>query len=334
MARMMFRFVLSVWVGLATLAMAAIPDVGAQSTEPESPWSQGVSKARQAQASALHRAGNEHLKDEDYEAALVLFTSAVAIWDHPGIRYNMAVALRQLNRPVEAYENLLAALRYGPRPLSGDGVYEQALVHKAELEEQVAGLTISCREPGARVTLDGRYLFNGPGEVQVWVLVGEHQAVATLGGATVSTPIVVAPHVHNRVQLPTFPTQRVRVVTQRWPAWKPWLLTGIGASIALAGVPLQVRARANLDEFDERVAKQCDPTTGCNDGSSELQALYDRGRTQNRAAVASFAVGGSLLVAGLTLVILNRPQSREVSRMIVAPEVSDKHAMLWGRLSF
>jgi tetratricopeptide (TPR) repeat protein len=334
MARMTHRPAVFIWVALAMSALVAIPQAGAQSTEPENEWTKDVSEEQQAQASTLHRAGNEHLKDEDYQAALALFESAVVSWDHPGIRYNMAVALRQLNRPVEAYENLLLALRYGRQPLSSDEVYEQALAYKAELEEQVAILAIACREPGARVTLDGAYLFNGPGEVEVWGLVGEHQVVATLAGATVSTSIVILPHVQNRVQLPSFPTQMVRVVTQRWPTWKPWLLTAVGGGVAFVGAPFLWRARANLDAFDDRAARDCNGPAGCDSDSPELRALYDRGRAQNQAAVASFAVGGTLLVAGLTLIILNRPQSREVSRLVVAPEVSDEHTMVWGRLSF
>ena len=38
-------------------------------------------------------------------------------WDHPGIHYNLALALLNMDQPVEVYQNLENAIKYGAEPL-------------------------------------------------------------------------------------------------------------------------------------------------------------------------------------------------------------------------
>ena len=70
---------------------------------------------------------------DKHREALAKYEDAVAVWDHPAIRFNMVRALIALDRPLEAYENLEKALAYGKDPLE-DQVYSEAQNYQRLLE--------------------------------------------------------------------------------------------------------------------------------------------------------------------------------------------------------
>ncbi len=289
------------------------------------PWTEGVSAEQQARARELHDAGNDLLQQSLFAQALEKYQRALVHWDHPGIRFNMTIALIQLDRLVEAYENIERALRYGAEPLESD-VYAQAEVYKTLLEGQVARLVVVCAERNARVTLDGKHLFTGPGEAAELVLTGEHQVVATkTGRLAVTRSLTVLPRQRNRVELSLPPLETDKFLKPRWQPWKPWALVTSGALLTLAGVPLQLRSLANRDLYDSEVDALC--PTGCQLDEQPLPravyALRTRSQLQNRLAVGSFAIGGLLVAGGLTLVILNRPrpveENERVPGLVVTP---------------
>ena len=78
-------------------------------------WSQGVPEAKQAQANTLFDAGNQLFAQQAHAPALEKYRAAIAIWDHPLIRFNLAVTLIRLDRPLEAAEDLEQALRFAPQ---------------------------------------------------------------------------------------------------------------------------------------------------------------------------------------------------------------------------
>src|SRR6187401_3178794 len=86
----------------------------------DKPWAQGVAADDQAKALELYRQGNEQFEQAHYLEALAKYEVALRSWDHPSIRYNAAVCLMNLGRIEEAYENLMAALRFGGEPLSAE----------------------------------------------------------------------------------------------------------------------------------------------------------------------------------------------------------------------
>src|SRR5262249_43654840 len=81
------------------------------------PWAQGVSDQQQTQALDKFKQGNALFEDHQYANALTTYREAIAFWDHPAIRFNIAVSLIHLDDPVQAFENLESALRYGESPL-------------------------------------------------------------------------------------------------------------------------------------------------------------------------------------------------------------------------
>jgi alanyl-tRNA synthetase len=87
-----------------------------------------------------------------------VYREALGKWDHPAIHYNMALALLNLDQPVETYEHFVSALKYGQEPLDSDK-FDQANRYKSLLEKQLAGVDIRCNMEGATVKLDGKVLY-------------------------------------------------------------------------------------------------------------------------------------------------------------------------------
>jgi hypothetical protein len=157
------------------------------------PWASGVPQAERDAALALLEAGNAALLRADYAAALETLQRGLAHWDHPAIRFNMAVCLINLDRPLEARDNLERSLVYGPQALDAE-LYARGLTYRALLDAQVSALTIDCPEPGEDVLLDGELVFTGPGVLHKFVAPGEHQLAATKRGTLpAARHIVLAP---------------------------------------------------------------------------------------------------------------------------------------------
>ena len=86
----------------------------------ERPWAKGVSQSEQDLALGLFREGNQFLNEGLLEKAADKYKLAIGHWDHPAINYNYALALRNLNKPVEVDTALKKAIEYGPEPIGAD----------------------------------------------------------------------------------------------------------------------------------------------------------------------------------------------------------------------
>src|SRR3954465_1572782 len=131
------------WRTLAVvIALTLLPAV-VHADGGNAPWAQGVTDEQKAQAKELLDAGNALLLDKKYVEALDKYTAAVAVWDHPAIRFNMVRCLIQLGRNLEAYDNLQLALKYDAAPLEKT-VYDEALAYQKLLETQIGDIKVSC----------------------------------------------------------------------------------------------------------------------------------------------------------------------------------------------
>jgi tetratricopeptide (TPR) repeat protein len=89
------------WVVIIALILgshAAVAD--------DKPWEAGVPAAKQDAALALYKEGNAFFAQDQFKEALEKYVQALQIWDHPAIRYNAAVCNINLDRPLDAYEDL------------------------------------------------------------------------------------------------------------------------------------------------------------------------------------------------------------------------------------
>jgi hypothetical protein len=247
--------------------------------------------------------GNGHLREGLFVNAVEAYRQALAGWDHPAIHYNLALALLNLDQPVEVYQHMEAAIRYGPEPLDAQK-FEYARSIKTLLEKQLAWVEISCELPGATVTMDGKTLFVAPGRFRGLVRSGMHSILATHEGYETDD--------QSRALLPgervTFALAPAEIVFKRkWPVWMPWAVMSAGAAVAAGGGFFHVRARDDFRAFDAGVT-ECG---GCVP-EPRLADTRARGFLQQKLAVSTYTLGGAALVGGVVLAFLNQPQPHRI----------------------
>jgi tetratricopeptide (TPR) repeat protein len=274
----------------------------------DAPWAIGVAADDKSQAVALFEEGNRFFERSQYAQALQRYRSAIEHWDHPAIRGNIAVSLINLDQAVEAYENIELALKYGDAPFD-QSIYNQLVTNRKLLLGQLGQLEVECEQSDAEVTLDGQFLFRGPGTASRILLAGSHQIVASKPGyLTVSEAMVLLPGKPTTVNIELVPLTDTRVFKRRWARWKPWAVIGGGTALALIGVPLQIAAANNIEQYEREVGMMC--RQGCSEDelSESVQDLESRAKIQNGVAISAFALGGAALVTGVILVAMNQPR--------------------------
>lgn len=281
------------------------PQQAGLSSEPpaDRPWAKGVSPEQQQAAMALFQSANALLKESVFVQAVEKYRAALEAWPHPAIHYNLALALMNLDQPVEVHEQLVAALRHGPAPLENEK-YEYARNYKTLMERQLARVDISCDTPGATVTMDGQTLFVAPGKYSGLVRPGAHSIVATKEGfLPTDQSRTLLPGETAALQLKMFTSDDLIEYRRKWAAWMPWMVAGAGVAMGAGSGWLHLQARDNLRTLDAGVT-QCG---GCF-LTPALDATLTRGNTYQALAIGGYAVGGAALLTGVVLVYLNQPQ--------------------------
>jgi hypothetical protein len=296
------------------------------------PWAAGVSELRQARALEIYVAGNLEFKESRYAQALAKYREAIQFWDHPAIRFNMAVCLIHLDQLLEAKDNLDRSLAYGDGPLGAD-LLASGMTYRKLIDAQIAHLRLRCEQHGAQVTVDGKLLFTGPGSADVSLLPGEHQVVVAKEGFLTSSKTVLLaagkPVIHDVRHLERRVTLRM---ARRWPAWKPWTVISSGLAALNAGVLTYVIGSNHLARYELEIAR-CPGSTCSDDLLAQLEADRSRGETQRVAAIVLLSAGASAVVAGVVGVVMNQPRLRvEPSRVpTVAPVAGGAMVMMsWG----
>lgn len=292
-------------LGIVVTALALWTSVAAAQTQQlvggESRWTQGISPQAQKAARELFYAGNAALTQSIPEEASENYIKALRYWNHPAIHYNLALALMKLNRPVEVYEHLTSAMNYGPEPLGNDK-FDYATRYKELLDKQLVLLSISCDVPGARVTLDGQVLFEGPGQYQSLVSPGVHSILAVKQGYITSDKSrTLIPGEKMTLTLKPY----VPVYKRPWPAWMPWAVMGSGVAMAAGGGLLHQQTSKDYGTFDAGI-KAC--TNNCYPTHKDLVETRTRGDNFQRAAFGAYALGGTAIVTGAILLYRNQPQ--------------------------
>jgi tetratricopeptide (TPR) repeat protein len=304
----------------------------------ESPWARGVPPARQTRATELYSQGNALFVESKYAEAVEKYRPALEAWDHPGIHYNMAAALINLEKPLEAYEHLKAALRYGDAPFSKQE-YQQAQTYEKLLTGRLAVLQVNCPDSGAKVMLDGEELLVGPGAITKVAMPGSHQVGASKPGYLADTrSLLLIPGQKNELTIHLKTIQEATVMKRRWKTYVPWTVLGAGVLVAAVGVVLQLQARSDASQYNSIIDQQCPQGCATSD-ISEFQSIKSRAQAENIAAFALYGVGGALALSGITLAILNIPRpvvesSPKGPTVQVAPTFASTGAGATLRLAF
>jgi tetratricopeptide (TPR) repeat protein len=271
------------------------------------PWSVGVTDAQKSQAQAALEQGNALFLDKKYAEAMEKYKAAVASWDHPAIRFNIVRCLIQLDRPVEASDNLKLALKYGAAPLE-EAVYSEALAYDKLLANQIASVMVKCSQAGVKMTLDGQPLATCPAEELRRVTPGAHQLVGTKDGyLTRSIEVVVIGGKEQHVALSLDPIEKAARIEHRWPGWVPWVVFAGGFALAGIGGLLDLAAVQEMDSYDRAVAQSC-ATMACSpeDLDPADRDLKSSAETKSAVAVGIMIAGGATIVTGAVMLYLNR----------------------------
>ena len=284
----------------------------------DEPWEQGVPQAKRDQAQALFGEGNALFAQQAHQPALEKYKAAIALWDHPLIRFNMAVTLIRLDRILEAADDLDSALRFGAQPFTPE-LYRQAQDYQKLVAGRVGNIEASC-DAGAQVLLDGKPWFACPATKKLRVLAGEHVVVAEKPGyLTISRRIVVAGAATTSTKLVFVPLEAAVKLEYPAPRWLPWTTASVGVAVALSGLGLRFAARNQMDEFEADFRTRC--PTGCKPDYSDVPDLKqdrDSAQLKGDVAVTMMIAGGATAVGGAIWIWLNRPR-RVMPTMEVTP---------------
>lgn len=275
-----------------------------------------VSLADEKEARIDFLAGNDYLNNGLFLQAVDKYTEALAHWNHPAIHYNIALALINLDRPLEVYDHLTKAIAYGPAPLDKDK-YDYAQEYLRLVGGQLADIEVSCDKPGARVAVDGSVVFVGPGKYTAKVRVGKHSFLAEKRGySTRSTAPFIGPGEKYRIDLELYTAEDLTRYHRRWnKAWMPYSVIGAGVLFGLAGGGLELSARSSFRDYDAAVARcsEQSPNHGCDQTTPGLLSMRDSGDHKRTAGIIMYGLAGSAIVAGGVLVYLNRRQAYQIS---------------------
>jgi hypothetical protein len=301
---------------------AAEPDTGedaqAQEAEPAAtPATEPDTAGEDARARAerLFTEGNELVEKYRLARAVEKYRQALEHWDHPVVHFNLAKALYALGRPLEAYRHAELALQGGPESLGAgeEGQKNQALIRalRDELRRELAGVTVTSKEPGLQVVVDSARIALGSPAEQL-VLPGEHRMSAQKRGhQTLSESFMVQPGESVTVTLSSH---------RPMAPWRSWAATGSGLALMVAGSLLCVHALNSRDELERQAVGQCRP-----DGCSEMDAGglasdWDTAELRWRLGLGSIAVGaGAAAIGGYFLV---RNWQRELRMTVIHRAVS------------
>lgn len=287
---------------IVAIVMALVAPVAAQ------PWAQGVSDTQKTEAQQQLERGNALFLSKKFKEALEAYRSATASWDHPAIRFNIVRVLIQLDRPIEAFDELAKALQYGKEPFD-EAIYNEALNYQKLLATQIAEIEISCTQPNATVRLDGQTLMTCPGKEKRRVAPGQHGVVATKEGfLPKQIDVVIVGGKLETIELELVPLASAAQVVHRWPAWIPWVVFGSGLGLASVGVMIQYNANDLMDDYERTIARDC-AVMGCDLSSPQYADLVDKresAQLRNKIAIGVISVGAVGAIAGGVMLVMNR----------------------------
>jgi len=295
---------------------------------PPKPWQEGVAADVQAKATKLYEEGNDLFAQQAHAPALEKYKEAIALWEHPKIRMNMAVTEIRLDRPLDAADDIEKALKWDKQPFT-DSEYEKLVDYQSLLKGRVGYIEAEATVPGAHIFLDGKPWFDSPGKKKVRVVAGEHSISGEKPSYVMSTrKVVVNGGATSTETLKFVPIDSAFVYKYRYGRWIPWTMLAAGVVVGVAGGGALLLGNNGMTQFEADYASQC--VNGCEPGLTDpshrpLASERDSAELKQRAGVAMIGVGGAMAITGIILAIANRP-TRVMPNLEVAPTPGGVHA--------
>ncbi|HUS27477.1 MAG TPA: hypothetical protein VMZ53_03180 [Kofleriaceae bacterium] len=285
------------------------------------PWAEGVPQDQQDKARALYEEGNTLFGQQALTGAYEKYKEAIKLWEHPLIRYNLAVTEIRLEKILDAAEDLEKALKWGDKPFKPE-LYQEAQNYQALIKGQVGYVEVTCDQGGARLLFDGKPWFDCPGTKKLRVLAGVHAIVGEKKDfLTQSTKIVVTGDKVEKANIKLLPLDTAVVLKYPYRRWIPWTMTAVGLVVGAGGAGTWFLGKQQMDKFHDAYAVQC--ANGCEPGltdpsHSSLAAQRDSAQLKGKIGIGMMGVGGAVAVTGIVLAIMNRPE-RVLPNVEVAP---------------
>jgi len=295
------------------------------------PWAVGVSIENQKIAVKKFQEGNQQLNDGLFPAAVKLYREALTKWEHPAIHYNLALALLNLDQPIEVYDSLQKAIKYGAAPLEKDK-FEHAKEYILLVEKQLATIDVSCSKPGAQISVDGKVVFTvgedgKAGHYVSRVKIGKHTFVAEKPGynAQVDAPFI-GPGETYRLELTLYTADELTRYKRQWNnKYLPYAVIGGAVVLGLGGALLEVSANSSYKDYDTAVAK-CNADAGMA-GCENMGSVADMrksGDTKRTLGYVGYGVAGAAVITGAILLYVNRSQSYQITADEYRKELREK----------
>jgi hypothetical protein len=305
----------------------------------ERPWARGVSPQDQKIALQMFHDGNVQLNDGVFVKAAEKYREALKHWQHPAIHYNLALALLNLDQPIEVYNSLNKAIAFGAAPLEKEK-YEHAKEYLLLIQQQLADIEVSCDKKGAKVSVDGKEAFTvgKPDPVTGQLLtkfaekvkIGKHQFVAEKEGyqARIKAPYI-GPGEHFRIELKLYTAEDLTRYHRKFEkTWIPYAVAGGGLVVAGVGALLQLSAKSSYNDFDKRIEACSMNNSGCT-ASSDLTNIKNSGDTKKTASYVAYGVAAGAVLTGIALAVINRrrpyqikPEEISGEQLSIAPIVA------------
>jgi len=285
----------------------------------ERPWAVGVSQERQQAALKYFHAGNKELNNGLFDNAIKQYRLALKEWEHPAVYYNLALALLKLDQPLEVYDSLQLAIKFGPAPLEADK-FEHAQEYMLLVSQQIANVEVTCKKPGAKVSVDGKEVFTvgADGKLATFksrVRIGRHTFIAEKPGVNVEAEAsFIGPGETFRIELNLYSAEELTRTRHRWSQkWMPYAVIGGAVAIGAFGALMQVSAGSSYDEFDNTVSRCNMDSNGMGCSADEVVSIRDSGDTKKTLGYVGYGVAGAAVVVGLTLLYLNRETTYQIT---------------------
>lgn len=264
---------------------------------------EATSPEDEARARTLFREGNALVRESLFVQAIEKYEEALALWDHPGIHYNLALALLNLDQPVRLRTHLRAAVSHGQDRL-GEDKYLRAEQYLRLVEKQLTALTVTCEHPQARIEMDGKLLFEAPGRFDDFVPPGQATLIATAKGKEPTRRVIdLVPGQKTTVSLELYEPEDYIRYERRWPVWGPILVAATGAAVLGGGAVLFWQGGERIAAYDAEVDERCVPPAGCPGGLGYDTSVGDTWQT---LGIVGMGVGAATLATGGVLLYLNR----------------------------
>ncbi len=283
------------------------------------PWAAGVSTENQRGALEKFREGNAKLNDGLFKDAVTKYREALKFWDHPAIHYNLALALLNLDQPLEVHDSLQKAIKFGPEPLEKEK-FDHANKYLHLVEQQIAWIEITCKKPGAKVSVDGKEIFtvgpNGEGGFHRGrVRIGKHAFIAEKPGYNAEAEVpFIGPGETFRLELKLYTADELTRHRRKWDAtWMPYAVIGGGVAAGILGGVFTLSANSSYEDFDAEVARCNTSSMGMGCDAAMVQNLRDSGDTKRTLGYVGYGVAGGAIVTGLILAFLNREESYQIT---------------------